>query len=150
MNRTEPALLGRRWCAGDGAPKARCTLAASAQCLNHESRRRVNMDLCEDGRCARHATFNISAAGMYSMRMLIMQVSTCIRSLAALVLRYAFGTARRAVLRYAFGTARRAGQHCTDVDHAICLMRCQRLDVILVYSSYSGAWQQRSARCAQV
>jgi len=45
MNLTEPAL-GRRRCAGDGAPKARwCTLAASAQCL-HESRRRVGMDLC--------------------------------------------------------------------------------------------------------
>jgi len=56
MNRAEPAL-GRRRCAGDGAPKARCALAASAQCL-HESRRRVNMDLYEDGRCARHATFS--------------------------------------------------------------------------------------------
>jgi len=70
MNRTESALgRRRRRCAGDGAPKARCTLAASAQCL-HESRRRVNMDLYEyeDGRCARHATFNISAAGMDSMR----------------------------------------------------------------------------------
>ena len=33
MNRTEPAL-GRRRCAGDGAPKARCALAASAQCLH--------------------------------------------------------------------------------------------------------------------
>jgi len=46
------------------------------------------MDLYEDGRCARHATFNISAAGMDIMRMLMMQVSFCIGSLAALVLRY--------------------------------------------------------------
>ena len=68
MNLTEPVLgRRRRRCAGDGAPKARCTLAASAQCL-HESRRRVNMDLYEDGRCAWHATFNISAAGTDSMR----------------------------------------------------------------------------------
>jgi len=36
------------------------------------------MDLYEDGRCARHATFNISAAGMDSMHMLMMQVSTCV------------------------------------------------------------------------
>jgi len=136
MNRTEPAL-GRRRCAGDGAPKARCTLAASAQCL-HESRRWVNMDLYEDGRCARHAIFNISAAGMDSMRMFVMQVSTCIRSLAALV------------LRYTFGTARRAGQHRIDVDHAICSMRCRRLNGILAYSSYSGAWRQRSVRCTPV
>jgi len=136
MNRTEPAL-GRRRCAGDGAPKARCTLAASAQCL-HESRRRVNMDLYENGRCAKHATFNISAAGMDSMRMLMMQVSTCIRSLAALV------------LRYTFGTACRAGQHRIDVDHAICAMRCRRLDGILAYSSCSGVWRRRSARCAPV
>jgi len=32
MNRTELAL-GRRWCAGDAAPNARCALAASAQCV---------------------------------------------------------------------------------------------------------------------
>jgi len=136
MHRTEPAL-GRRRCAGDGAPKVRCTLAASAQCL-HEIRRRVNMDLYEDGRCARHATFNISAAGMDIMRMLMMQVSFCIWSLAALV------------LRYTFGTARRAGQHRIDVDHAICSMRCRRLDGILAYSSYSGAWRRRSVLCAPV
>ena len=74
----------------------------------------MDMDLYEDGRCAKHATFNISAAGMDSMCMLMMQVSTCIRSLAALVLRYT-----------AFGTARRAGQHRIDVDHAICSMRCR-------------------------
>ena len=86
MHRTEPAL-GQRRCAGDGAPKVRCTLAASAQCL-HEIRRRVNMDLYEDGRCARHATFNISAVGMDIMRMLIMQVLFCIRS-DELELRYA-------------------------------------------------------------
>jgi len=42
------------------------------------------------------------------MRMLMMQVSTCIGSLAALV------------LRYTFGTSRRAGKHRIDVDHAIC------------------------------
>jgi len=106
----------------------------SAQCL-HEIRRRVNMDLYEDGRCARHATFNISAAGMDSMGMLMIQVSTCIGSLAALV------------LRYTFGTARRAGQHRIDVDHAKCSMRCRRLDGVLAYSSYSGAWRRRSAIC---
>jgi len=62
-----------------------------------------------------------------SIRMLMMQASTCIGSLAALV------------LRYTFGTARRARQHRIDVDHAICSMRCQSLDGILAYSSYSGA-----------
>ena len=61
------------------------------------------------------------------MRMFMMQVSTCIGSLAALV------------RKYTFGTARRAGQYRIDVDHVICLMRCRRLDGILAYSSYSGA-----------
>jgi len=86
----------------------------------------------------RHATFNILSAGMDSMRMLMMQVSTQIRPLAALV------------LSCTFGAAHRAGQQRFDVDHGICSMRCRRLEGILAYASYSGARRQRSARCTQV
>jgi hypothetical protein len=136
VNRPE-AALGPHRCTGDGPPKAWCTLAVSAPCL-HESRSEVDMDQHADWRGARHATFNMLAAGMDILCMLMTQVSKWIRPLATFV------------PGYTFGTALRAGRQRIDIDHGIGAMRCWRLEGILAYSSYTTPWRRRSALCAQV